>query len=91
MNDRPHRVPSLFFLVPGPWTRADQVVASLRQHGIESRPHSRTPVQEGEIAVRVVRDEHLAEGFSWGRFGPLPDHVVQQVVVTPRWWRWAVS
>lgn len=74
-----NRVPSFFLLVPGPWTDASKVVAALQSHGIEAQLRDDTAIESDQIRVELVEDGRLADGFSWGRYGPLPDELVQQV------------
>lgn len=73
------RVPSFFMLVPGPWRESRDIVRSLNERGIPSKPTETTPLQVGETRVEVVEDDQLAEGFSWGRTGPLPGELVGRI------------
>lgn len=79
MTEKPRRVPSFFLLVPGPWTDAFQVVGALQTHGIDAQLRGDAPIEADQILVELVEDDRLADGFSWGRYGPLPDELVQQV------------
>ena len=73
------RVPSFFMLVPGPWRESRELAQSLNERGILAKPTEMNPLQAGEIRVELVEDDQLAEGFSWGREGPLPDELVGRI------------
>lgn len=74
-----NRVPSFFMLVPGPFHIATQLIETLARAGIEARPRATGPLGAGEIAVEIIEDARLADGFSWGRQGRLPVEVVDRV------------
>lgn len=73
------RVPSFFLLVPGPWRDAREVVDALRSRGVESHVRGDAPIAAGQVLVGIIEDDHLADGFTWGRHGRLPADLAQQV------------
>jgi hypothetical protein len=66
-------------LVPGPWRDATAIVGSLQLHGIRSSARSQEELAPGAIAVEVVEEDRLADGFSWGRLGRLPDELMEAI------------
>jgi hypothetical protein len=73
MNER---VPSVFILVPGPWSDSAAVADALTRRGIAASVRADSQLASGEVAVEVVADDGLAQAFSWGRRGPLPEDLV---------------
>ena len=73
------RIPSVFLLVPGPWTATEQVVQILAATGEPATARTDEPIQAGAVRVEVVNDDALASGFSWGRDGPQAPPLVQAV------------
>lgn len=78
----PRHVPSLFLLVPGPWSHVDEVKGALASVGVPAATMTDTPIAPGEVRVRMVRDPRLADGFAWGRYGRLPDEVLAKVAAS---------
>jgi hypothetical protein len=73
------RVPSFFMLVPGPWQRPEELARALLDRGFEVLlPDARSP-RAGELRVDIVEDDALAEGFAWGRAGPLEPELVDRI------------
>ncbi len=66
-------------LVPGPWCDSASVIEALERHEVVSSIRGDGQLATGEIAVEVITDDSLAEAFSWGRRGPLPDDLVQAI------------
>ncbi|MEQ1565182.1 MAG: hypothetical protein ABMA64_06050 [Myxococcota bacterium] len=52
---------------------------TLRSRGFQSHVGGDDPIEAGQIRVGVIEDDHLADGFTWGRHGPLPADLVEQV------------
>ena len=75
----PDRVPSFFMLVPGQWRDHSEVLRVLQGKGIDALPRGDSSAAADEVLVDVIHDERLASGFTWGRNGPLPKELVQQV------------
>jgi hypothetical protein len=73
------RTPSVFILVPGPWRDSASVVEALERHEAVSSVRGDGQLAPGEIAAEVVADDRLAEAFSWGRRGSLPDDLVHAI------------
>ncbi len=73
------RVPSFFLLVPGPWREQREVLRALKERGIEAKADEESPIQDGEIRVRLVEAEGLAQAFSWGREGALDADLVARI------------
>lgn len=73
------RTPSLFTLVPGPWSDSASVVEALERHEIVSSVRGNGELSPGQVAVEVITDDGLAEAFSWGRRGPLPEDLVHVI------------
>lgn len=74
-----HRTPSVFLLVPGPWPDSASVIEALERHGIVAIPRVCAQLEPGQIFVEVIMDDRLAEGFSWGRTGSLPEELIQRI------------
>jgi hypothetical protein len=72
------RIPSFFVLVPGPWVATSEVIGVFEASGIQAVPMGE-PLEAGSVAVDVVADDWLAEGFAHGRSGPLPADILHQV------------
>jgi hypothetical protein len=73
------RVPSFFFLVPGPWQSADEVVSALRARGIESTVSKPGAILAGEVRVDLVEDERLGAGPWRGRNGALAPALIARI------------
>lgn len=59
-----NRVPSFLLLVPGPWTSAEPVIASLRSAGIDATPPTDEPFAAGAVEVSFVTDPHLGRNVA---------------------------
>jgi hypothetical protein len=73
------RVSSFFMLVPGPFRETGDVVAALGQRGLDAKPCEPGALGAGEIRVEIIEDARLANGFSWGRRGRLPEEIVRRI------------
>lgn len=73
------RVPSFFMLAPGPWRNSEEVIEALQRGGITASELDDEPIQPGDYRVDLVVDRQLADGFSWGREGPLRADLVARV------------
>lgn len=79
MTDKPRRVPSFFVLVPGPWDQADQVVRVLNSQGLDASPRTDERTSSDPVVVELLEDDHFADSFSWGRYGPVAEELTAQV------------
>jgi len=72
------RVPSIFLLVPGPWTSTRELVDKLARQGVEAQPRG-DRLEPGGVYAELVEDDDFSPGFTWGRRGRLGDDVVAAV------------
>ncbi len=71
------RVPSIFFLVPGPWQAVEAVRDALREAGVASERTGDSPFAKGALRVDVVSDPGgFGDALTWGRDGRLPPDVI---------------
>jgi len=71
------RVPSIYFLVPGPWTSVDAIIDVLSREGIDAHATSDSPIVAGELRVDCVDDPAgFGKALERGRGGPLPSDIV---------------
>lgn len=69
----------MYLLVPGPWSDSAGVIEALGRHGIVAVARGDAQLAPSQIAVEVITEDGLAEGFSWGRKGPLPDELTNRI------------
>ena len=71
-------VPSVFFLFPGAWARAQDAVSVLQDAGLPAQLRD-GQAREDAVVVDLIEDNTLPEAFGFSRAGPLPDDVHRQV------------
>jgi len=72
------RVPSVFLLVPWPWTSTGELLEQLGSRGVAAQPRGGPPTAGG-VYAELVEDDDFSPGFSWGRRGLLSDDVIAAV------------
>lgn len=75
------RVTSFFMLVPGPWNETQELCRALAERGFSNTPSETAAALPGTFGVEVVQDDHLTNGFTWGRQGPLAKEVLARVAI----------
>jgi hypothetical protein len=72
------RVPSIYFLVPGPWRTVSEIVEFLETSGLPARPAHGGSIHTGELRVDLVEDPRgFGPAMAHGRQGPLPAEIVE--------------
>jgi hypothetical protein len=66
-------------LVPGPWSDSASVIEALGRHGIVAFARGDTRLAPGLIAIEIITEDRLAEGFLEGRKGPLPHDLLHRI------------
>lgn len=75
------RTPSYFVLVPGPWRNEKPISEALLKAGLSTRARDGS-IEAGEVRYELVPAADLADGFRYGRYGPLSDDVLQRVAAS---------
>ncbi len=71
------RVPSIYFLVPGPWATCGAIVDALAAGGVPARATDASPLAAGELRVDCIEEPAgFGDAMVRGRMGELPRDVV---------------
>jgi hypothetical protein len=77
-------VPSLFLLVPGHWLGLEELTRALEANAVRARSDDGTPLEMGEVRIRLVADEHFERAFAWGRNGALDAGLLSRIAMCKR-------
>jgi hypothetical protein len=78
------QVPSIYFLVPGPWRTHGAILEALAAGGVAARAMDDSPLEAGELRVdRIEERAGFGDAMVRGRAGPLPSGVVAAAAGCP--------
>lgn len=77
------RIATFSLLVPGPWTSAHALVASLKRAGVQAHVYAPSrPIERGDVVIEIVEEHALADALAYGRRGRLPAELLARIART---------